>query len=126
VVGVATAGALLLADGPLEPSGSVDTTTNTTQNDVTPTTDVPVYDVDDDGRLDYAVIDDEVVAVPTDPPDPPDPPEESHTAEWLVFAGTVIAALIGAGGLIGVARLNRDSEDEVTELKRRIDLLEPS
>lgn len=121
-VGVVAAGALLLVGGPLE-LGDTSTGTSTPQSDVTPTTDVRVYDVSGDGRSDYAIVGDEVVAVPVDPPAPP---EESHTAEWLVFAGTVIAALIGAGALVGVTRLNRDGEEEVAELKRRIDLLESS
>lgn len=131
-VGLVTGGVLLVAgssigrpaqsDQTTATTGTTDTTGTTTGDPTTSTTRVRVYDVNDDGRLDFAVIDGEVVAVPADPSDPPG---ESHLAEWLVFAGTVIAAIIGAGGLVGVARLNRDSEDEIVELKHRIDALEP-
>lgn len=122
-VGVVAGGALLLAETLFDTDGpggtTTDTSADTTPTGDTSTTDVPLFDVDHDGRFDYGILNDEVVAVPADPPGDGDDEDE-----WLVFVGTVIAALIGAGGLVGVARLNRDSEDEIAELKRRIDSLE--
>jgi hypothetical protein len=116
-VGVVAGGAQLVAGGLFDSDDPRDTTSETTGD--TSTTDVPLFDVDDDGRFDYGILNDEVVAVPAAPPGDGDDEDE-----WLVFTGTVVAALIGAGGLVGVARLNRDSEDEIAELKRRIDSLE--
>jgi hypothetical protein len=115
---VVAGGAQLVAGGLFDSDNPGNTASDTTGD--TSTTAVPLFDIDDDGQFDYGILNDEVVAVPADPPDESDDDED----EWLVFTGTVVAALIGAGGVVGVARLNRDSEDEIAELKRRIDSLE--
>jgi hypothetical protein len=112
---------LLAADAVDTDDGGGDTAPSTTRDPAVPTTSttgVAVYDVDDDGRGDFAVIHDEVVAIPG-------ASDESHLAEWLTFAGTIVAAIIGTGGLVGVARLNRDGGAELGRLNRRVDRLQP-
>jgi hypothetical protein len=82
------------------------------------TTTIPTFDVNRDGDIDYALIDDEVVAVPTDG-------DSSNDLEiWLPFAGTAFAAIVGGGALIAVARLNRAGGEQVAELAERLSRLE--
>ncbi|MGH9209080.1 MAG: hypothetical protein ACRD2C_00175 [Acidimicrobiales bacterium] len=87
-----------------------------TSRPASPTTAVPTYDVDGDGAADFAVIRDEVVAVPNDSSD--------GVAAWLQFAGTILAAIVGAAALIGVALLNRQGGEQIDRFAERVDRLE--
>lgn len=77
-------------------------------------------DLDGDGRPDLAVLNDTIVTLP------PPPADNNGFAIWLSFAGTVTAAVIGAGALVAVTRLNRDSESELRAMNERVSAMERS
>jgi hypothetical protein len=83
----------------------------------TASTRVPTYDVDGDGDADFALIEDQVVTVPSED-------DDSGLPVWLPFLGTVLAAVLGGGASVAVAMVNREGGQKLDELADRVDALE--